>query len=273
MVGLERDGHLYVPEFDDTILAGDKAYLVTAASDTLRTLKIFGHEEREARRIVIVGAGNIGYQVARTLENGRAPYSISLIEQEEPRAREVAEKLTKSVLLHGDGLSPEILAEAGVRDADITLGLTNDDQVNVLTTLLALQEGSVRGMCLINDNSFQRLAGKFGMEVAINPRAITVSSILGQVRRGQIIRVHAIGDGGAEALEAEVLEGSVLVGQKLRDLDLPDGIRFGAMVRAEELITPRGGTEIKIGDRIVVFALSNAIEDVEHLFPASRQKN
>jgi len=273
VVGLERDGHLYVPEFDDTILAGDKAYLVTAASDTLRTLKIFGHEEREARRIVIVGAGNIGYQVARTLENGRAPYSISLIEQEEARAREVAEKLTKSVLLHGDGLSPEILAEAGVCDADITLGLTNDDQVNVLTTLLGLQEGSVRGMCLINDNSFQRLAGKFGMEVAINPRAITVSSILGQVRRGQIIRVHAIGDGGAEALEAEVLEGSVLVGQKLRDLDLPDGIRFGAMVRADELITPRGGTEIKIGDRIVVFALSNAIEDVERLFPASRQKN
>jgi trk system potassium uptake protein TrkA len=85
--------------------------------------------------------------------------------------------------------------------------------------------------------------------------------------------VHAIGDGGAEGLEAEVLEGSVLVGQKLRDLDLPDGIRFGAMVRAEELITPRGGTEIKIGDRIVVFALSNAIEDVERLFPASRQKN
>ncbi|MEC8246906.1 MAG: Trk system potassium transporter TrkA, partial [Pseudomonadota bacterium] len=83
VVGLERDGHLYVPDFDDTILAGDKAYLVTAASDTLRTLKIFGHEEREARRIVIVGAGNIGYQVARTLENGRAPYSISLIEQEE----------------------------------------------------------------------------------------------------------------------------------------------------------------------------------------------
>ena len=227
VVGLERDGHLYVPEFDDTILAGDKAYLVTAASDTLRTLKIFGHEEREARRIVIVGAGNIGYQVARTLENGNASYSISLIEQEEARAREVAEKLNKSVLLHGDGLSPEILAEAGVRDADITLGLTNDDQVNVLTTLLSLQEGSVRGMCLINDNSFQRLAGKFGMEVAINPRAITVSSILGQVRRGQIIRVHAIGDGCAEALEAEVLEGSVLVGQKLRDLDLPDGIALG----------------------------------------------
>jgi trk system potassium uptake protein TrkA len=137
---------------------------------------------------------------------------------------------------------------------------------------LGLQEGSVRGMCLINDNSFQRLAGKFGMEVAINPRAITVSSILGQVRRGRIIRVHAIGDGGAEALEAEVLEGSVLLGQKLRDLDLPDGIRFGAMVRADELITPRGGTEIKIGDRIVVFALSNAIEDVERLFPASRLK-
>ena len=272
VVGLERDGHLYVPEFDDTILAGDKAYLVTAASDTLRTLKIFGHEEREARRIVIVGAGNIGYQVARTLENGNASYSISLIEQEEARAREVAEKLNKSVLLHGDGLSPEILAEAGVRDADITLGLTNDDQVNVMTKLLSLHEGSVRGMCLINDNSFQRLAGKFGMEVAINPRAITVSSILGQVRRGQIIRVHAIGDGCAEALEAEVLEGSVLVGQKLRDLDLPDGIRFGAMVRAEELITPRGGTEIKIGDRIVVFALSNAIEDVERLFPASLQK-
>ena len=171
-----------MPDFDDTIQVGDEAFLVTASSDTERTLKIFGHEEREARRIVMVGGGNIGYQVAKELDTQAGRYSLSLIEANPERARTVAEKLNRSIVLQGSGLSPELLAEAGIRQADLVLALTNDDQVNILTNMLALQEGCQRGLCLINDNSFQNLAGDFGMEVSINPRAITVSSVLRHVR-------------------------------------------------------------------------------------------
>ena len=139
-----------------------------------------------------------------------------------------------------------------MRDADLILTLTNDDQVNVLTTMLALQEGCKRGLSLVNDNSFQALAGQFGMEVAINPRAITVSSILGNLRRGNVMRVHAISDESAEVLEATITEGTPISGNKLRDLDLAaSNIRLGAIFRKGEFITPRGGTELKTGDAII----------------------
>ena len=270
VVGGKRAGKLYVPDFDDMLEAGDEAIVVTASADTDRTLKIFGHQEVEARRILIVGGGNIGYQVARELD-GQTAYSVCLIEQNEARAREVAESLSRSIVLHGSGLSPEILAQGNVRSSDLVLGLTNDDQVNVLTTMLSLQEGCQRGMCLVNDTSFLSLAGQFGMEVAINPRAVTVSSILGHVRRGRVMRVHAVGDGTAEVLEAEIQEGSKLSHAKLRDLDLPDGIRFGFVRRDKELLKPRGGLELKPGDHVVVFVLASAIEAAEKLFDTEKK--
>jgi trk system potassium uptake protein TrkA len=270
VVGVKRAGKLYVPDFDDMLEAGDEAIVVTASADTDRTLKIFGHQEVEARRILIVGGGNIGFQVARELD-GQTAYSVSLIEQNETRAREVAESLSRSIVLNGSGLSPELLAQGNVRNSDLVLGLTNDDQVNVLTTMLSLQEGCQRGMCLVNDTSFLSLAGQFGMEVAINPRAVTVSSILGHVRRGRVMRVHAVGDGTAEVLEAEIQEGSKLSHEKLRDLDLPEGIRFGFVRRDKELLKPRGGLELKPGDHVVVFVLASAIEAAEKLFDTEKK--
>lgn len=270
VVGVRRAGQIYVPDFDDTLQAGDDAFVVTATADTERTLKIFGHEEQEARRILIIGAGNIGYQVARELDS-RAGYSVSLVEENEERAREVAERLTKSIVLHGSGLTPELLAEAGVRNSDIVLGLTNDDQVNVLTTMLSLQEGCQRGMCLVNDVSFLNLAGQFGMEVAVNPRAITVSSILGHVRRGRVMRVHAVGDSSAEVLEIEIQEGSPLANAKIRGLNLPDGIRFGFVRRGKELIKPHGSMELKGGDHVVLFVMASELEAAEKLFEPEKK--
>lgn len=273
VVGIRRDGRVYVPEFNDTMQPGDEAYLVTASSDTDRTLKIFGHEEREARRIILVGGGNIGFQVAKGLDRQSGRYALSLIEENPERARFVAEKLARSIVLQGSGLTQDILNEAGVREADLILTLTNDDQVNVLTTMLALQEGCKRGLSLVNDNSFQALAGQFGMEVAINPRAITVSSILGNLRRGNVMRVHAISDESAEVLEATIAEGAPISGSKLRDLDLaPSNIRLGAVYRKGEFIVPRGGTELKTGDRIIAFVLSDGVEQLESLLRTKEAK-
>ena len=272
VVGLRRNNKVYVPDFDDTIQVGDEAFLVTASSDTERTLKIFGHEEREARRIVMVGGGNIGYQVAKELDTQAGRYSLSLIEASPERARTIAEKLNRSIVLQGSGLSPEILAEAGIRQADLVLALTNDDQVNILTNMLALQEGCQRGLCLINDNSFQNLAGDFGMEVSINPRAITVSSVLRHVRLGNVSQVHALSDESAEMIEAEIQEGAPIAGSKLRDLDLGNAMRVGTVYRKGKLIMPRGGTELKPGDRVIMFVTAEGIEQFESLLISKEKK-
>ena len=272
VVGIRRNKEVYVPDFDDTIQPGDEAFLVTASSDTERTLKIFGHAEREARRIVIVGGGNIGFQVAKALDGQAGRYALSLIEGNPERARFVAEKLSRSIVLQGSGLSPEILSEAGIRDADLVLALTNDDQVNVLTNMLAQQEGCSRGLCLINDNSFQNLAGQFGMEVSINPRAITVSSVLGHVRLGNVARVHTLSDEKAEVVEAKITEGAPIIGSKLRDLELGDSMRLGVVLRKGKLIMPRGGTELKSGDTIVMFVMADSIEKFESLLLSKEKK-
>ena len=270
VVGLRRDGKTYVPDFSDTIQPGDEAYLITAATDTERTLKIFGHEEHQARRIVIIGGGSIGTQVARALDLQTENYSVTVIEADEDRARDLAETLNRGVVLSGNALSPELLVEAEIADADLVLTLTNDDEVNILATMLALQEGCERGMCIINESTFQPLATRVGMEVVIDPRAITISSILGHVRQGRVLRVHAVAGGAAEVIEAEIGEASELGGQTLRDLDLPDGIRIGAVVRGDAPITPRGSTELKTGDKVTLFAMSDVIETVEKLFRAGR---
>jgi len=183
----------------------------------------------------------------------------------------VAESLSRSIVLQGSGLSPELLAEGNVRNSDLVLGLTNDDQVNVLTTMLSLQEGCRRGMCLVNDSSFLSITGQFGMEVAVNPRAVTVSSILGHVRRGRVMRVHAVGDGSAEVLEAEIQEGAKMANSKLSDLNLPDSIRLGYVRRGKELLKPRGGLELRAGDHVVLFVLASAIEAAEKLVDAEKK--
>ena len=266
VIAVKRDGKLFVPKSDDLMMAGNSAFLVTASEDCDRTMTIFGHEEQEARNLIIVGGGNIGYHVARQLEKNGVRNSVRLIENSEIRARNIAETLSDSTVLLGSGLEPDILSEAGVRDAEILLALTNDDQVNLLTTMLARNEGCERALCLINNTSFLPLGQSIGLDISINPRAITVSSVLQHIRKGHVLAVHTIEDGEAEIIEAEVLETSAFVGQKLRQLNLPDTMRIGAIYRNDEVMMPRGNFEFKVGDRIVLFVLTDAVNEAENFF-------
>ncbi len=265
VVGIEREGKLSVPEDEDSLLVGDLAYVVTATTDTLRTLKIFGHEERPARRVVIVGGGNIGLQVARTFEQ-QGGYQTNIVERNIERAKILAEQLNRTVILNGDSFTQSVMTEAGVEDADLVLALTNDDQVNTLTAIIALQMGCDKSLCLTNDNTFQAVIEQYGPDMTINPRAITISSVLEHMRRGRVLRVHAIGDGAAEVIEFQVLDDSQIAGQKLRDLSLPEGLHFGAILHGGDIIMPRGDTIIQSGDRLTAFVLNDAIEKVEALF-------
>ena len=269
VVGVFRDDKPFVPHSDDFMQAGDIAYVVVSHDQMQRTLGVFGHEEQEATRVVIAGGGNIGLYVARTLEERNARTRAKVIESSEERARLVADQLNSTVVLHGSALDPDILREADVEDTDTLVALTNQDQINVLACVMAKRLGAQRTMTLVNSRNFAGLADDLSIDAAVSPRAVTVSRVLQHVRRGRIRAVYSIHNGEAEAIEAEALDTSPLVGRPLRELELPDGIRIGAIYRNREVIIPDGSTKIAAHDRVIIFALAERVRQVEQMFRVS----
>jgi len=269
VVGVFRNGKLFVPRSEDSMLVGDLAYVVASKDQVRRTLSVFGHEEQEATRVVIVGGGNIGLFVAQTLESQHARARAKIVEAGRERALAIADKLKRTVVLHGSGLDQDILREADIADADTLVALTNEDEVNVLSCTMAKRLGAKRTMALVNDKSFAGLGRTLGIDAVINPRVVTVSKILQHVRRGRIRGVHSVQNGEAEVLEAEALETSPLVGKPLRDLHLPDGIRIGAIYRAGRVMMPSGNVEIEAKDRVIIFAAAERVKQVEQMFRVS----
>ena len=269
VVAVVRDGQLFVPRGGDQLLAGDDAYFVAPNDQVERTLKIFGHDEEQARRVIIAGGGNIGLYVASRLEHLHNAVRLKLVESERERAVEIAEELNKTVVLNGSALDEEVLKEADVTNADTMVALTNDDQVNILSCIMADRLGCERSLCLLNNTNYTDMVRSLGIEASINPRAITVSRILQHVRRGRIRAVHSIQNGAGEVIEAEALETSPLVGKPLKDIDLPDGLRIGAILREGEVRIPDGSTEIHAHDRVVMFATAENVHEVEQMFRVS----
>jgi len=269
VVGVVRRGRLFVPRSEDAVLVGDLAYVVARRDQVKRTLSIFGHEEAQATRIVIAGGGNIGYFVAKTLETKFPRSKVKLIEGNRDRATTIADTLHRTVILNGSALDQAILREADVQDADCMVGLTNDDETNILSSVMAKNLGCQRNLCLINSTSYPAFTHALGIDAYVNPRAVTVSRILRHVRRGRIRSVQSLQNGVAEVIEAEALQTSPLVGRPLRDLDLPDGVRIGAVYRKRAVIVPRGDTQIQSGDRIIIFALAERVRLVEQMFRVS----
>ncbi|MDE1566990.1 Trk system potassium transporter TrkA [Aquabacter sediminis] len=269
IVAVQRAGKPVVLKSTDSIQAGDVAYFVAAAGQVKRTLSIFGHDEIPGQRIVIAGGGNIGLYVAQELERRNSAAKVKLIESSRERAQAIAEVLHRAVVLNGDALAREILDEAGVPDADTMISLTNDDRINILSCLLAKQLGARRILSLVNEQGYAAFARGLGIDAHVNPRQITVSKVLQHVRRGRIRGVHSLLEGAGEVIEAEALETSPLVGKPLRDLDLLEGLRVGAIVRNGEVILPTGDLVVRAQDRVILFALSNQIKRVEQLFRVS----
>ncbi|HET7411699.1 MAG TPA: Trk system potassium transporter TrkA [Pararhizobium sp.] len=266
VVGVWRHEQLFVPHSGDQLETGDLAYVVCARDQVRRTLGIFGHEEQEARRIVIAGGGNIGYYVARAIEERQPRTKVTIVEHNRERAAEIADTLRRTIVLNGSSLDQQILAEADIHDADLMVALTNDDQVNILSSVMAKRLGCKANLTLINNPSYQDFTKSLGIDAHINPRAVTISRILQHVRRGRIRALYSVQKGSAEVIEAEALETSPLIGKPLRDLDLPDGVRIGAILRDRTLIKPEGTTRIKAKDRVVMFATVEAVRHVEQMF-------
>jgi trk system potassium uptake protein TrkA len=269
IVAIVRGGKLLVAHAADQVQVGDDVYVIADVEQIGRVLQIFGHEETQARRLIIAGGGNIGYFIARELEERDSDMRVKVIEMSRNRAVEIAEKLDRAVVLHGSALSEDVLREAEAPSADTLLAVTNDDQTNLLTAALAKQIGCKSSLCLLNSSNYSAMIRSLGIDAQLNPKTVTVSRILQHVRRGRIRGVHTIHNGAGEVLEAEVLETSGLVGKSIRELELADGVRFGAILRRGKLIKPTGDTEFEVSDRAVLFARADHVRQVEQLFRVS----
>lgn len=265
VIGIIRDGRAIVPTAEDQMLVGDEVYFVVDAAHTDRAMTAFGREDKEARRIVVFGGGNIGLFLAQQLEKEHPGAAVKVIESDRERAEYVAKTLQRTVVIAGDVLDPEIQAEAGVGAAETVVAVTNDDETNILAALLAKRHGAGRVMALINKATYTPLVSPLGIDVVISPRTITVSNILQHVRRGRIHAVHSLHEGFGELIEADALETSPLVGKPLKDVKLPAGVLLGAVVRNGHVINPRGTTVVQAGDRVVLFAATEAVKKVEKM--------
>ena len=264
--GIKRDGEGMAPHGDEELRPGDDVYFVCESSHLERAMASFGHEEKKARRVILVGGGNIGLSLAQALEARRHQVNLKVIEVGKARAEYVAQTLERSVVIHGDALDVDVLTEANVGLTDTVVAVSNDDEVNIMASLLAKRYGCKRAVTLVNSNSYNALTNELGIDTVVSPRAITVSTILQHVRRGRIRSVHSLAEDIGEVIEAEALETSGLVGVPLRDAPVPEGVMIGALVREQTVIIPRGDTVIRAGDLVVLFAATGSSKKVEKLF-------
>lgn len=266
IVGLLRQDQPIQVSGEDQMLVGDDVYFVVDTEQVPRAMSAFGHEEPEVRRLLICGGGNIALLLAQEIERDHPEINAKIIEANADRAAAVASVLSGTVVLNGDVLDPEILEEAGVATVDTVVAVTDDDETNILSSLLAKRYGAKRAITLLNKSTYEPLITTLGIDVVVSPRNITSSTILQHVRRGRIHSVHTLREDFGELIEAEALETSSLVGTPLRDVKLPPGVMVGAIVRHGQVISPRGNTVIRNKDRVILFAASESVRKVEKLF-------
>lgn len=271
VVGVYRKGKLLVVNSGEQLEAGDLAYVICQREHVRRTLGLFGHDEQAASRIVIAGGGNIGQYVASNIEAVQPKTRVKIIEHDRTRAISLSEQLNHTIVLNGSALDQAMLNQADIADAELMVALTNNDQINILASVMAKQNGCKSSLALINNGALQEMVETLGIDAYINPRAVTISRVLQHVRKGRIRSVYAVQQGAGEVIEAEALETSPLVGKPIRDLDLPEGIRIGAVYRAGAVLRPDGDFRVKARDRVVLLATAAAVRHVEQLFRVSIQ--
>ncbi|NCX20467.1 MAG: Trk system potassium transporter TrkA [Rhodobacteraceae bacterium] len=269
VVGVRRQGVLFAPEAGDQLFSGDECYVMCHHQDRLRTTEIFGKPTAKQERIVIVGGGNVGQRVAQALEQDDRRMRIKVIERNRSVAEEAADALERTIVLNGDGLDSTLLIEAGIGRADAVLAITDDDKTNMLAAVRAKSMGCKMAIALINDPTMVPMMGTLGIDAHINPRATTVSSILRHIRHGRVRDVYSIGDAEAEVIEAQVLNTSPIAGQRIRDINFPEGVLIGGVLKNGEMVKPTGGLRIEDGDILAIFALAKDVPELERLLQVS----
>ena len=267
VVAIYRDGEGVPPEGDTVITEGDEVFFLAAQEDIRRAMAEMRHGDDPARRVMIAGGGHIGYRLARTLEKSN---QVKLIERDARRARQISELLEHAIVLHGDAADEELLIEENIDSTDVFAAVTNSEEANILSAMLAKRLGAHKAMALINKPSYTELVESSSIDIAISPQTITIGSLLAYVRRGDVVRVHALRRGAAEALEAIVNgdeRSSRVVGRTVAEIPLPEGASIGAVVRGEEVIMAHHDTRVLADDHVILFLADRRhLEAVERLF-------
>jgi trk system potassium uptake protein TrkA len=269
VAAIYRGGRNIKPEGNTTIEEHDEVFFIAARDDMRAMMKELSTEEASVRRVVIAGAGNIGFQLARALEER---VKVKLIERNPDRARRAAETLRNALVLTGDAADEELLLEENIDDADAFIAVTNAEEANILSAMLAKKLGARRVMALINKPSYSELMEGGKIDIAISPQTITIGALLAHVRRGDVVRVHSLRRGAAEAMEAIVHNDgrdSPVAGKRIDEIALPEGTTIGAIVRRGDVIMAHHDTTIEADDHVILFLTDRRhVEDVGRLFQA-----
>ena len=263
---LRNDKFIFLKK-NDKILEKDNVYLVVSSDQLNQILKAFGHDEKVQNKILIIGGGNIGYNLAKLLESNFEDARIKIVEKDKKRAEEIAGELSSSIVINGDALDEEILKEAKIEEAEVVLALTNDDENNIMACVLAEKTGlKKRTIAIVNKSNYSLLQSSLNIDDLVDPRMTTVSRILEHVHKGTIGTVYSVLDGEYEFMEAKILEKSELLNKKIKDSNLPEHIRIGAIVRKDKVIIPRSNSIFEKDDLVVFLAKREQLKAVESIF-------
>ncbi len=267
IAAIYRDGKATLPKGETVIQEGDEVFFIADRKDVRVFMSEMRRLEEPVRRVVIAGGGNIGVRLALALENTN---QVKIIERDQQRARRISERLNKAIVLVGDAADEELLLEENIDNVDVFCALTNSEEANILSSMLAKRLGAHKVMALINRPSYVDLVESGSIDIAISPQQITIGSLLAHVRRGDVVKVHSLRRGAAEAMEAIAhgdKDSSRVVGRKIEDIELPKGTAILAIVRGDKVIIAHHDTLIEAEDHIILFMTDRRkIENLESLF-------
>ena len=273
IVAIIRGEKFFIPKKVDSIKQNDKIYAIINSSQMEETLKAFSHDEKISKKILIIGGGNIGFNLAKNIEETLDSVRVKIVEKDKERAEYLANNLNDAIVINGNGLDEEVLTEANLDEAETVLALTNDDEDNLMVSVLvekfAKDQKDIdnkRTMALINKPNYSLLQSSLKIDDLIDPRMNTVSSILKHVHKGTIENAYTISNGEHEVIEAEIIETSELINKELKNSNLPEEIRIGAVLRKNKVIVPRSDFKFQKDDKVVFLAKKELISYVESIF-------
>ena len=270
ILGVVREEKFKILRKNDVLKLNDKAYVIINSSQMQLTLDAFGHNEKISNKFLIIGGGNIGFNLAKNLESSHESARIKIIEKNKERAEYIANELNNSLVINGNGLEEDVLKEANIDDSETVLALTNDDEDNLMVSVLVEKfSKDKRTMALINKPNYSILQSSLKIDDLIDPRMNTVSSILKHVHKGTIETAYSISNGDYEVIEAEIIDSSELIDKELKNSNLPENIRIGAVLRKNDIIIPSSKFIFKKKDIVVFLAKRDQLPVVENLFRIS----
>ncbi len=276
IIAIIRKDKSFIPKKTDQVKVDDKIYVIINSSQMAETLEAFGHSEKISKKILIIGGGNIGYNLAKNIEDTLEGVRVKIVEKDKLRSEYLANELNNTIVINGNGLDEEVLSEANLDEAETVLALTNDDEDNLMVSVLvekfAKDQKDIedkRTMALINKPNYSLLQSSLKIDDLIDPRMNTVSSILKHIHKGTIENAYTISNGEYEVIEAEIIESSELINKELKNSNLPDEIRIGAVLRDKKVIIPKSDFIFQKDDQIVLIVKKDTIGVVENLFRLS----